>query len=299
MTIQPGEKEMANLGRLLEMARAEDLGEAGDVTSALLPSEAQAVGRFVARQDLIFCGGAFLEAIAAAYDDRLVSVCEVPDGAEVQAGSVLAEWRGPARGMLAGERVALNFLQRLSGVATTTGQYVKAAAGAAAEVYDTRKTTPGWRGLEKYAVRAGGGKNHRYGLYDAVLIKDNHLAILAKAEGGDPMTAIGRELERAAAKLGDYDFVELEVDTLDQFAAALKLPVDIILLDNMPVGDLAKAVTLRNQAAGARSIRLEASGGITLANIGQVAATGVERIAVGALTHSAAAADIALEIEVD
>lgn len=299
MTIQPGEKEMANLGRLLEMARAEDLGEAGDVTSALLPSEAQAVGRFVARQDLIFCGGAFLEAIAAAYDDRLVSVCEVPDGAEVQAGSVLAEWRGPARGMLAGERVALNFLQRLSGVATTTGQYVKAAAGAAAEVYDTRKTTPGWRGLEKYAVRAGGGKNHRYGLYDAVLIKDNHLAILAKAEGGDPMTAIGRELERAAAKLGDYDFVELEVDTLDQFAAALKLPVDIILLDNMPVGDLAKAVTMRNQAAGARSIRLEASGGITLANIGQVAATGVERIAVGALTHSAAAADIALEIEVD
>jgi nicotinate-nucleotide pyrophosphorylase (carboxylating) len=201
--------------------------------------------------------------------------------------------------MMAAERVALNFLQRLSGVATTTREYVNAVAGTAAEVYDTRKTTPGWRELERYAVRVGGGKNHRRGLYDAVLIKDNHLAVLAKAEGRDPITAAARELERIRPYLGERAFIELEVDNLRQFQVALTLPVDIILLDNMSLRDLRAAVAMRDKAGLKGRVDLEASGGVNLANVRSVAATGVERISVGALTHSAGAVDIALDIEVD
>ena len=298
MAVTPGKRERENLWRLLEMAREEDLGS-GDVTSAILPPEVSARGRFVARQPAAVCGAALLEPIAAAYDGELRTEPLVADGDEVAAGAVLAVWRGPARGMMAAERVALNFLQRLSGVATTTREYVRAVAGTGAEIYDTRKTTPGWRDLEKYAVRAGGGRNHRKGLYDAVLVKDNHLAVLAKAEGKDPITALGRELERVRPYLGENAFVELEVDTLEQFRVALTLPVDIILLDNMPLEQLRQAVAMR-EAAGLRDvIGLEASGGITLENVRAVAEAGVERIAVGALTHSAAAVDIALDIEVD
>jgi nicotinate-nucleotide pyrophosphorylase (carboxylating) len=298
MGIQPGKRERVNLQRLLEMARDEDLGS-GDVTSAILPPEIHAVGRFVARQPMVFCGGALLEAIAAAYDGELRTAQKTPEGAPAEAGQLLASWEGPARGMMAAERVALNFLQRLSGVATTTREYVDAVAGTAAEVYDTRKTTPGWRELERYAVRAGGGKNHRRGLYDAVLIKDNHLALLAMAEGRDPITAAARELERIRPYLGERAFIELEVDSLQQFRLALTLPVDIILLDNMSPDDLRTAVAMRDEAGSKGRMDLEASGGITLANVRSVAETGVERISVGALTHSAGAVDIALDIEVD
>ena len=298
MGIQPGKRERVNLQRLLEMARDEDLGS-GDVTSAILPPEIHAVGRFVARQPMVFCGGALLEAIAAAYDGELRTAQKTPEGALAESGQLLASWEGPARGMMAAERVALNFLQRLSGVATTTREYVDAVAGTAAEVYDTRKTTPGWRELERYAVRAGGGKNHRRGLYDAVLIKDNHLALLAMAEGRDPITAAARELERIRPYLGERAFIELEVDSLQQFRLALTLPVDIILLDNMSPDDLRTAVAMRDEAGSKGRMDLEASGGITLANVRSVAETGVERISVGALTHSAGAVDIALDIEVD
>jgi nicotinate-nucleotide pyrophosphorylase (carboxylating) len=200
---------------------------------------------------------------------------------------------------MSAERVALNFLQRLGGVATTTREYVDAVRGTGAEVFDTRKTTPGWRELEKYAVRVGGGKNHRRGLYDAVLIKDNHLAVLAKAEGQDPVTAVGRELERVRPFLGENAFIELEVDTLEQFQSALALPVDIILLDNMTLDDLRRAVAMRDKAGLKGRVELEASGGVTLGSVRAVAETGVERIAVGALTHSAGAVDIALDIDLD
>jgi len=298
MGIQPGKRERANLWRLLEMARDEDLGS-GDVTSAILPSEVHACGRFVARQPMVFCGGALLEAIAAAYDGELRTTPETPEGARVAAGQLLAVWRGPARGMMAAERVALNFLQRFSGVATTTREYVDAVDGTTAEVYDTRKTTPGWRELERYAVRVGGGRNHRRGLYDAVLIKDNHLAVLAKAEGRDPITAAARELERIRPYLGERAFIELEVDSLEQFQTALTLPVDIILLDNMSLEELRTAVAMRDKAGLRGRVDLEASGGITLANVRAVAQTGVERISVGALTHSAGTVDIALDILVD
>jgi nicotinate-nucleotide pyrophosphorylase (carboxylating) len=298
MAVIPGKRERENLWRLLEMARQEDLG-GGDVTSAILPPEVFATGRFIVRQSAMVCGVPLLEPIAAAYDGELHTQALVADGLEIAAGGVLAVWHGPARGIMAAERVALNFLQRLCGVATTTREFVKAVEGTTADIYDTRKTTPGWRDLEKYAVRAGGGKNHRKGLYDAVLVKDNHLAVLARAEGKDPITALGRELDRVRPYLGDHAFIELEVDTLEQFQVALTLPVDIILLDNMPLEQLRKAVALRNEAGLKGRIGLEASGGITLANVRAVAEAGVERIAVGALTHSAAAVDISLDIEVD
>jgi nicotinate-nucleotide pyrophosphorylase (carboxylating) len=190
-------------------------------------------------------------------------------------------------------------------VATATREYVRAVEGTGAGIYDTRKTTPGWRDLEKYAVRVGGGKNHRKGLFDAVLVKDNHLAVLAKAEGlfdapdRNPITEAARELERIRPYLGDRAFIEFEVDTLDQFMVALTLPVDIILLDNMTIEQLRLAVNMRDQAGLKGRIDLEASGGITLANVRAVAETGVERIAIGALTHSSGAVDIALDIEVD
>ncbi|MCK4277380.1 MAG: carboxylating nicotinate-nucleotide diphosphorylase, partial [Phycisphaerae bacterium] len=200
--------------------------------------------------------------------------------------------------MMAAERVALNFLQRLSAVATTTRQYVDAIASTGAEIYDTRKTTPGWRELEKYAVRAGGGKNHRRGLYDAVLIKDNHLAILAKAQHHEDVAeTIERELERIRPYLPPRAFIMLEVDTMDQFRDALNMPIDIILLDNMLPQQLTEAVALRGRVNAA--IELEASGGITLQNVRDVAETGVERISVGAITHSAGAIDIGLDIQIE
>lgn len=298
MPIKPGRQERDNLWRLLSMARDEDLGS-GDVTSSILPAEVMATAKFVARQPMVTCGAALLETIAVSYDGQIHTELLVDEGRAVTRGDVLAVWRGPARSVLAAERVALNFLQRLSGVATTTAEYVKAVNGAGAGIYDTRKTTPGWRDLEKYAVRAGGGKNHRKGLFDAVLVKDNHLAVLAKAEGVNPLTEAARELSRLRPFLGDNAFIEFEVDTLEQYMVALTLPVDIILLDNMSVDQLRLAVSMRDQAGLKGRIDLEASGGITMANVREVAQTGVERIAIGALTHSAGAVDIALDIDVD
>lgn len=298
MSIQPAKAERENLWRLLEMARDEDLGS-GDVTSAILPAEVMATAQFVARQPMIVCGAALLETIALCYDGQIRTEIKAPEGASLQRGDVLAVWHGPARGVMAAERVALNFLQRLSGVASTTSQYVQAVADTGAGIYDTRKTTPGWRDLEKYAVRVGGGRNHRKGLYDAVLVKDNHLAVLAKAEGVNPLTEAARELERIRPYLGDHAFIEFEVDTIEQFMVALTLSVDIILLDNMSCEQLLLAVTMRNDAGLKDRIELEASGGITLANVRQVAMTGVERIAIGALTHSAGSVDIALDIDID
>ena len=297
--LTPGKRERENLWQLLEMARNEDLGS-GDVTSAILPGDVYAHAHFRARGPLVVCGAALLETIAVTYDGQIHTVCCVEEGQKVSKGDILAEWTGPAKDIMAAERVALNFLQRLSGVATTTREYVDAIAATGAEIYDTRKTTPGWRELEKYAVRVGGGKNHRRGLYDAVLVKDNHLAVLARAEGRDPIEAVGRELERLRPYLGEHAFVELEVDNLEQFMRALSLPgVDIILLDNMTPEQLRLAVGMRDDAGLKDRLDLEASGGITRTNVRQVAMTGVERIAIGALTHSAQAVDIALDIDLD
>ena len=296
MAIGPTAREVENLRRLLALARAEDLG-GGDVTSALLPAGARAYGQFVARQELVLCGAALLVEIAAAYSDDIATDVLLGDGERVQAGQAFAAWSGPAADVLAAERVALNFLQHLCGVATLTRAYVDAVAGTPAAVYDTRKTTPGWRALEKYAVRAGGGHNHRMGLYDAVLVKDNHLAAMALGGQGDPIAALTDGLAAARAKVGPGGFVEIEVDTLTQLDAAMRLDVDVILLDNMSPDQMAEAVARRKAAGLAGRVALEASGGVTLDNVRAIAASGIERIAIGALTHSAAAVDIGLDVE--
>jgi len=296
MAISPGKREMDNLQRLLGLARAEDFGS-GDVTGELLEAELRAEARFVARQELVFCGGLMLCAIAGAYDDAIATSVAIPDGVRVEAGGELARWSGPARGVLAAERVALNFIQRLSGIATLTRRYVDAAGDSGAAILDTRKTTPGWRDLEKYAVRCGGGRNHRRGLFDAILVKDNHLGVLACSGGGDAIEALAGRLVEARGKLGPDGFIEMEVDTLDQLDTALKLPLDVILLDNMTCEQMRRAVAVRDAAGLRGRVKLEASGGITLANIAAVAACGVERISVGAITHSAPAADIGLDAE--
>jgi nicotinate-nucleotide pyrophosphorylase (carboxylating) len=212
----------------------------------------------------------------------------VADGASVGPGVELARLAGSMRSLLALERTALNFLQRLSGIASLTARFVAETAGTRAEILDTRKTAPGWRVLEKYAVRCGGGRNHRFGLFDAVLIKDNHLAWLA-AEA-DP---IGRAIASARAQAPPGTIVEIEVDSLDQFDRALACAPDIILVDNLGPDVLAEAVRRRDQHAP--HVLLEASGGITLPKVAPLARSGVDRISVGSLTHSAPALDIGLD----
>ncbi len=264
-------------------ALAEDLGRAGDITTdAIVPKGARAVGRLLARAPGRIAG---LDVAAAAFTllDAGVELSPgVTDGTPVTPGDVLLEVRGSARTILTGERVALNLLARLSGVATLTAEYVRAAAGARARVVCTRKTTPGLRALEKYAVRCGGGFNHRFGLDDAVLVKDNHIAVA----GG-----LGAAVERVRAALGHTVVVEVEVDTLEQLDELLDLPVDAVLLDNMAPENLRRAVAMVDHR-----IVTEASGGINLETVQEIAASGVDLVSVGALTHSAPGLDLALEV---
>lgn len=224
-----------------------------------------------------------------AVDAKLTFTPDLADGTAVERGSRLAVVSGSLRSILAAERTALNFLQRLSGVATLTHKYVAAVSGTKAKVLDTRKTTPGWRLLEKYAVRCGGGTNHRVGLYDAILIKDNHIAGL-----GDPATAVRRSVELARAYPGNAGLpVEVEVDSVSQLLQVLPVQPEIVLLDNMPPALLRECVAKRNELSPATL--LEASGGVNLTTIRGIADTGVDRISVGALTHSATALDVALD----
>jgi nicotinate-nucleotide pyrophosphorylase (carboxylating) len=224
--------------------------------------------------------------VCAAVDSKLAFAEKAQNGDAVESGRELAAVRGSLRSILATERIALNFLQRLSGIATLTRKYVDAVAGFRAKILDTRKTTPGWRLLEKYAVRCGGGTNHRMGLYDGILIKDNHLAGL----GGDLRKAVKTAREFPG---NQGQPVEVEVDSIEQLEIALAAGADIVLLDNMSLDQLRAAVARRN--AVAPNVLLEASGGVTLATVRNIAATGVDRISVGALTHSAPALDIALD----
>jgi nicotinate-nucleotide pyrophosphorylase (carboxylating) len=310
------EPEAACARALIELALAEDLGEAGDVTAAAtIPEQARGVAAFVARRGGVLCGMPVVEMLAARFGlevwpsreegdsapppaaageraARLSHELDDPaprDGTTLQAGATIAYVGGPMRAILGFERTALNFLQRLSGVATMTARFVEAARGTRAVILDTRKTTPGWRALEKYAVRCGGGRNHRIGLYDAVLIKDNHLAYLA--EGGDP---IGRAIAAGRAAVPPGTTVEVEVDGLEQLDRALECGPDIVLLDNFEVEAMAEAV--RRRDARAPGVLLEASGGVNLETVRAIALTGVDRISVGALTHSAPALDVALDV---
>jgi nicotinate-nucleotide pyrophosphorylase (carboxylating) len=263
-------------------ALAEDLGRAGDVTAAaLLPASERLACVFAARAEGRVAGVDCARLAIAALDPTARFEAVAPDGADVAAGGVIARVEGNARAILSAERVALNFLGRLCGVASLTRTYVRAVAGTKARIVCTRKTTPGLRALEKYAVRCGGATNHRYGLDDAILIKDNHVA----ACGG-----VGRALERARAGAGHLMKIEVEVDSLDQLDEALTFDPDVIMLDNFSLADLAEAV---RRTAG--RIPLEASGGVNLSTVRAIAETGVDAISVGALTHSAPVLDIGLD----
>lgn len=274
--------------RLIVLALEEDIGP-GDVTSeAVIDPNLHGSATFTARSDGVVAGLPAAALVAEAIDGRLRFEPIVADGSSVAKGARLALISGPMRGILAAERLALNFLQHLSGVATLTRQYVDAIAGLRAKILDTRKTLPGWRLLEKYAVRMGGGHNHRIGLYDGILIKDNHLAPLPFAERRDKITEAVR-LARAVSSLP----IEIEVEDFDQLEAALRLAPQIVLLDNMSPEALRQAVRRRDELAPA--VQLEASGGVNLQTVRAIAETGVERISVGALTHSAPALDIALD----
>lgn len=278
---------------LIKSSVAEDLGS-GDLTSKLFFSNKQrATTKIVPRQPIIVCGMDIIKQVLRCYSKELKLKVRINDGQPADNGEVIATITGPLAAMLAAERVLLNFLQRLSGIATLTNKYVKAIKGTNAKILDTRKTTPGWRQLEKYAVRCGGGHNHRMGLYDAVLIKDNHIASLGKNFKPTLEKIIAK-----AKKLKNIQFIEVEVDDAEgQFDKVLQIAgIDIILLDNMSPKQLAKAVKKRNAIGGKGGAPLlEASGGIKLENVAKIAATGVERISVGAITHSAVAVDIGLD----
>jgi nicotinate-nucleotide pyrophosphorylase (carboxylating) len=271
--------------RAVQAALREDLGR-GDLTSiALVAPRAQARAVLRAREPLVLAGLDFaVEAFRLRSPAVRVRPC-VRDGESVPAQAVLLEVDGPARALLSAERVALNFVQRLSGIATHTARFVRAVAGTGARILDTRKTTPGWRAFEKYAVRCGGGHNHRFGLHDLILIKDNHLRMLQGASPNPVAAAVARARQRWPGLE-----VEVEADTLEQVDQALAAGADRILLDNFTLPDLREAV---RRVAG--RARLEASGGIRLDNVRAVAETGVNDISVGALTHSAPAVDIGLD----
>lgn len=273
---------------LVQLALREDLDAAGDRTSALLPADLQGRAAFVARAEGIVAGLPALVHVYEAVHAGAAIELQSADGRPVKPGRVLATVHGPMRALLTSERTALNFLQRLSGVATLTHRFVEAIAGLRCQILDTRKTTPGWRRLEKYAVRCGGGGNHRFGLFDGVMFKDNHLAALG--ELSEPIVAAVR---RARTAVPHNIPIEVEVETMGQLDEALAAHPDVILLDNMDLPMLREAV--RRRDAVAKAIRLEASGGVTLATVRAIAETGVDCISVGALTHSAPALDIALD----
>ncbi len=267
---------------LVRAALIEDLGRAGDLTSDLtIPATARAKARLVARKKGTIAGVIAAETAFHLVDPGVEFRCDQPDGSTVEANTVLATIEGPARALLSAERVALNFAGHLSGVATATRALVDAVAGTKARIVCTRKTLPGLRTLQKYAVRCGGGFNHRFGLDDAVLVKDNHLV----AAGG-----IGPAVTRLRTGLGHMVRIELEVDTLTQLEEALSLGVDAILLDNMSIADLKLAVDL----CKGRAV-LEASGNVTIATVRAIAETGVDYISSGAITHSAANLDLGLD----
>jgi nicotinate-nucleotide pyrophosphorylase (carboxylating) len=269
----------------LVRAALEEDGAFDDVTTlATVAADRWSRARLVARQGGVTCGAALATAAFRCLDASVVVQARVPDGSRVVRGETILEVAGPSRALLSAERVALNFMQRLSGVATLTARYVDAVRGSGARVLDTRKTTPGWRHLEKYAVRCGGGTNHRMDLSAAVLIKDNHVA----AVGGDVGAAVRRVREGAPAGT----LVEVECDRLDQVEDALAAGATMILLDNMTTTALEAAVRL----VGGRA-KLEASGGVTLETIAAIAATGVDYISTGAITHSAPALDLALDFD--
>ncbi len=278
----PGAPAQAEIDRIVLAALAEDIGDGDITTLSTIPEDARLTGRFLAKESGVVAGIHVVWRAFALLDPRVELLVLIGDGLCVERGQVIAQVSGPGRAILTGERVALNFLQRMSGIATTTRRYVDAVEGTAATILDTRKTVPGLRLLDKWAVRLGGGANHRIGLYDMVLIKDNHIAAVG---------SITEAVERVRANDPRGRLIEVEVTTLEQLGEALELPIDRILLDNMPPDVMREAVMM----TGGR-IPLEASGGVNEATVREIAETGVDFISVGALTHSVKAMDISLDL---
>ena len=266
---------------LIALALAEDVGEGDVTTTSTVPLEAQSRARIIAREAGTLAGMPVAERVFRSVDPCIRVECILNDGADLASESVVAQITGSSRGILTGERVALNFLQHLSGIATLTATFVKQVEGTNARILDTRKTIPGMRALAKYAVRTGGGQNHRFGLFDGVLIKDNHLL----AAGG-----VAEAVSRARAVAPEGMRVEVEVETLTQVEQALEAGADILLLDNMPLDLLRQSVSLCRSRA-----LTEASGGVTMETVRPIAETGVDYISIGALTHSAPALDLSMD----
>ena len=273
---------LRSLDPLIDLAFEEDIGIGDITTEATVPPEQKGIGTLLAKSDGIVAGLPVAERVFAKLDTTLVFRTRVSDGDAVKAGTPIAEVQGSAKTILIGERTALNFLQRLSGIATLTAQFVAAVADYDTKIVDTRKTAAGWRAVQKYAVRVGGGYNHRFGLYDGVLIKDNHIV----AAGG-----VGNAVQRAREIVPHTAKIEVEIETVDQMDEVLKAGADILLLDNMSIDTMRGIV----QEVGDLAVT-EASGGITLERVRDVAATGVNLISVGALTHSAMPMDISLTL---
>ncbi|GLJ79386.1 carboxylating nicotinate-nucleotide diphosphorylase [Microbacterium imperiale] len=275
-----------HISRLVQSALDED-APWGDLTSAaFVPADARMSAQLVSRAAGVFSGGAFFAAAFTLTDPDCSVTMQVPDGARICPGAVLATVAGPARAVLTAERVGLNFAQRMSGIATLTRRYVDAIAGTGVRIADTRKTTPGLRAVERAAVRDGGGANHRFSLSDAVMLKDNHLGVITA--GGLSLT---EGLRHAKATLPHTTHIEVEVDRIDQIEPVLAAGVDTVMLDNFSLPDLRRGV----QLIAGRAI-VEASGGVTLDSVRAIAETGVDVISVGALTHSAAALDLGLDL---
>lgn len=270
-------------------ALEEDIGPKDITTSAIVPEDLEAKGIITAKEDLVLAGMRVASECFRTLDPEIIFKVRIRDGDSIKVpkgsptGKIVAEIKGNARAILMAERVALNFLQRLSGIATLTAEYVKRVKGLNVKILDTRKTTPGLRSLEKYAVRMGGGFNHRFGLYDAVLVKDNHIALSG---------SIRKALEKVRKETPHTTKIEIETKSIKEVKDALKVGVDIIMLDNMDLETIRKAVKMIKGKA-----LVEASGNINLDNVRKIAETGVDLISIGAITHSAPAVDISLEIE--
>jgi nicotinate-nucleotide pyrophosphorylase (carboxylating) len=274
---------MHHADEIIDLALREDVGPGDITTDNLVDPERFGTGTITAKEPMVVAGTAVAARVFERVDSRVRMDVRCPDGREAEAGTCIAELSGPLRALLVGERTALNFLQRLSGIATLVRRYAEALAGARVRLVDTRKTTPGWRVLEKYAVRVGGARNHRMGLYDGVLIKDNHIA----AAGG-----IAAAVEKVRAAVSHLTRIEVEAATEDEVREALEAGADVIMLDNMSCEQIRRGVAL----VGGRAL-VEISGGVSLERLAELAATGADLISVGALTHGARSVDISMTLQ--
>jgi len=297
--------DFAKIEALVRKALEEDLGTGDITTDNLIQDDALASGEFIGQKEGIICGLPIIQPLFRLLNEDIKFKAALADGDAVKSGQIIGKIFGQARAILSGERVALNFLQRLSGIATLTRKFVRAVEEFPARIYDTRKTTPIWRHLEKYAVKIGGGENHRFGLYDMVLIKDNHLRFLGASHPEDAQHPMGRRalkehIAELRKSLAPDVKIEIEAENLNEVKEAILAGADVIMLDNMSLDEMRQAAELvRNAPVRARQgkIEIEASGGVSLENVKKIAQAGVDRISVGAITHSAPALDISLEVE--